>query len=386
MVRRTLCHSARLGMTLAILAACDLGSTTIPRPDPQIVVHAVLNPSLSEQVVLLEESLTGKPAPTASFFNPNNPIATGGGIAIAGATVRLEDETGAVFTGAERRFGSAPTGIYVVPFTAQPGMRYRLTVEALGKTVTASTVVPRATPAGTAPVVPFNRDRDTARVSIPEVESARGYFLRIDAPVAAFSVVTTDRDISITGDTRNLLTENLLRVFFPGFEQTLTVAAADTNLYDYYRSGNDPFSGVGLITHVQGGLGVFGSIVVIERRVLDVTQDSSGHPIEAMFTRRDPAPDDVPRALHFYRESAAETPDSQDRLSGYYISGPADAPVRGPFLVTILLGGSFNIQMFKPGTTTQNAGAFVAYPVPPDTVKAYIEGVRGVVNFVRVGR
>ena len=290
MVRRV----ASLGMTAVALAGCDLGSTTIPRPDPQVVVHAVLNPSLTQQVILLEESLTGKKPPASSFFNPDNPIATGGGIAIAGAVVQLEDETGATYAASEARFGTAPTGIYVVPLTAQPGMRYRLTVQALGKTVTASTVVPRAAPAAPSAVVPFNRDHDTAKVSIPEVELARGYFLRIEAPVSYFSLVTTDREIAITGDTRNLFTEDLLRVFFPGFQQTLTVAAVDTNLYDYYRSGSDPFSGVGLITHVQGGLGVFGSIAVVERRVLDVTQDFSGHPLEDTFTRRSTAPNDVP--------------------------------------------------------------------------------------------
>jgi hypothetical protein len=377
------------------LAGCDLGSSTIPLADPQIVVHAVLNPSLNQQVVLLEESLTGKKPPDALFFVSDNPIATGRGIAIAGALVQLEDETGAVYTATERRIGTAPTGIYIVPIVAQGGMRYRLTVQALGKTVTASTVVPVAAPAAAAVVVPFNRDHDSAKVSMPEVGFARGYFLRVDAPFSAFSVVTTDRDVSITGDTRNLFTENLLRVFFPGFEQTLTVAAVDTNLYDYYRSGSDPFSGVGLINRVQGGLGVFGSIAVLERRVLDVTQDFSGHPLEDTFTLRGTAPPDVPHALRFYRESAAETPESQDRLTGYYLSGPVDNPVRGPLVATIaVVGGSYDIQMLQPRTTAESAGGFIAYfaaadyRINPgaDTVKAYFGSVQGVLNYVRQGK
>jgi hypothetical protein len=382
-----MCRSlALLGMTTAALAGCDLGSSTIPLPDPQIVVHAVLNPSLNQQVILLEESLTGKKPPESLFLSSDNPIATGGGIAIGGAAVQLEDETGAVYTATESRIGTAPTGIYIVPIAAQPGMRYQLTVQALGKTVTASTVVPRGTVAAAATVVPFNRDHDTAKVSSPTVEFARGYFLRVDAPFSAFSVVTSDRDISLTGDTRNLFTENLLRVFFPGFEQALTVAAVDTNLYDYYRSGSDPFSGVGLINHVQGGLGVFGSIAVIERRVLDVTQDFSGHLLEDTFTRRGAAPTDVPHTLRFYRESPAETPESQDRMTGYYVSGPVNNPVRGPFLATLLFGGSLEIQMFEPRTTTRAAGTFIAYYTRPDTVKAYFGHVPGVLNYVRQGK
>jgi hypothetical protein len=380
-------------MTLIALASCDLGSRSIPPSDPQIVVHAVLNPSLNQQAILVEESLTGKTPPASNLVDADNPIAMGGGIPISGAAVRLEDETGAVFTATEDKI--VAHGVYIVPIAAQPGMRYRLTVNALGKSVTASTVVPRAVPAAPATVVPFNRDHDTAKVSMPDVEFARGYLLRVDAPISAFSVVTTDRDVAITGDTRNLFTENLLHVFFPGFEQTLTVAAVDTNLYDYYRSRSDPFSGVGLINHVQGGLGVFGSIAVLERRVLDVTQDFSGHTLEATFTRRNAAPDSVPSALHFFWESAAQTPESQDRLSGYYVNGPVNDPVRGPFLVTITFGGSFDIQMFKPHSTSEVAGGFTAYAVPPpdllhvpafDTVRAYFDGVAGAVNYVRQGK
>jgi hypothetical protein len=183
-------------------------------------------------------------------------------------------------------------------------------------------------------------------------------------------------------------------VFVPGFEQALTVAAADTHLYDYYRSGSDPFSGVGLITHVQGGLGVFGSVAVIERRMFQVTQDFTGHPMEDDFTRRNDAPDGVPRILHFYQESPAETPDSQDRLTGYYVSGPPDSPVRGPMLITIVAGGSFDIRMLEPRTTAAVAQRFDAYFAGADprynrgadTVKAFFDKVPGVVIYVRQGK
>jgi hypothetical protein len=210
-------------------------------------------------------------------------------------------------------------------------------------------------------------------------------------------MVTSDRSVAITGDTRNLYTENLLRVFWPGFEQTLTVAAVDTNLYDYYRSRSDPFSGIGLINHVQGGLGLFGSVAVIERRVLDVTQDFSGHPLEATFTRRDPAPDSLPHALHFYRESSARTFNSQDRVSGYYISGPENDPIRGPLLFSVTQVGTLDVRMFKPHTTADVVGAFIVDPVlyddglpkccpPPDTLRVYFAGVSGVLKYVRQGK
>ena len=46
----------------------------------------------------------------------------------------------------------------------------------------------------------------------------------------------------------------------------------DTNYFDYYRSRNDPFTGSGIINRLQGGIGLFGSTVVIGSRTLDVTQ------------------------------------------------------------------------------------------------------------------
>ena len=54
---------------------------------------------------------------------------------------------------------------------------------------------------------------------------------------------------------------SLPHVFIPGFPQAVTVSAVDSNFYDWYRTHNDEISGTGLINRVQGGLGVFGSLV-----------------------------------------------------------------------------------------------------------------------------
>ncbi|HET9425727.1 MAG TPA: DUF4249 family protein [Gemmatimonadaceae bacterium] len=325
---------------LAALGACDLGSTTIPRTDPVLVVHAVLNPSDRRQLVLVEESLTGRQAVVDSGpYNPANPIATGNGIPVSGAIVELRDPDGIVMTGTELRQANKPTGIYVIdlnaytdggrPMQIKMGRRYELSVAAQALKVTGSTLVPKsATPPGI-PIVSFNRDHQSVSLPIKDVEFARAYWVRVEAPVSAFSVFTLDQEVAISGDTRNYFTEELLRVFFPGFLQTLTVAAVDTNLYDYYRSGNDPFSGSGLINHLDGGLGVFGSVAIVEKRQLDVTQDPTGDPVEGIYTRRTAAGLEAPHTIQLFVEALAPNAGGEDRISGSYIKGTQFAPVRG---------------------------------------------------------
>jgi hypothetical protein len=34
----------------------------------------------------------------------------------------------------------------------------------------------------------------------------------------------------------------------------------DTNYYDFVRSRSDPFTGRGFLNHLEGGIGVFGSV------------------------------------------------------------------------------------------------------------------------------
>lgn len=336
---------------MALLGGCEIGSTTIPLSEPQVVVHAILNPSLSVQTFLLEESLTGKRSQT-TVFDPNNPITLTGGIPISGAVIQLTGPEG-LRTAAEIRSNGRPTGIYQVDGTVQPGARYTVSIAAIGHTVTGSTQVPRATLAP-APqfVVPFNRDHESLEFPIQNVELARAYWVRVEAAFSAFELFTTDSEVSISGDTRNFFTDDLLRLFFPGFQQMVTVAAIDTNVYDYYRSGNDPFSGVGLISHLTGGIGLFGSMAVVERRILDVAQDPTGDPIEDVFTLRGGAPDDVlPQRLQFYLESKAATSTAEDRLSGAYVRNPGLAQESGSFVGT-RKGQVIDISIFAPKSTT----------------------------------
>lgn len=323
----------------AVVAGCELGSTTIPRTDPMLVVHSILNPGSRVQTVLVEHSLTGAVSVVDSGnYDPANPIATGNGVPVSGAIVRLTDPDGLVMTATEFRPTGTSTGVYQISLDAvststnrvviQRGKRYSLSVTAAGKTVTGSTLVPQATTPVGVPVLSFNRDHQAINLPIQDVSLSRAFWIRLDAPIEAYSLFTLDQDVAIAGDARNIFTEDLIRIFYPGFLQTLTVAAVDTNVYDYYRSGNDPFSGSGLINHLSGGLGVFGSMVIVEQRRLDVTQDATGDSIEATYTLRRGGTQDGPHTLTLFRE-ASGIGGGPDRISGRYLRGPPLGPIRG---------------------------------------------------------
>jgi hypothetical protein len=81
------------------LASCELGTITVAKTQPSIVVHAVLNPSVSTQVVLVERTLTGAIPVHDTTFNPNDPIVSDGGIPVSGARVEIIDSAGFVQSG-----------------------------------------------------------------------------------------------------------------------------------------------------------------------------------------------------------------------------------------------------------------------------------------------
>ena len=98
---------------------------------------------------------------------------------------------------------------------------------------------------------------------------ARSYFVRVESPFGPFFLFTDSTAIRLTGDLRNIFAGDFQHVFIPGFRQDVFVGAVDSNFYDYYRTQNDPFTGAGIINRVNGGIGLFGSIVSIEHRHAD---------------------------------------------------------------------------------------------------------------------
>jgi hypothetical protein len=355
----------------AISTACKIGEVTVAKTSPVIVVHAVLNPQASNQVVLVERTLSGSIRIPDTSFDATDPIVTGGGIPVSDALVEIIDSTGKATRGVEDRTlntSGRGGGVYRIPLgtgSLRLGARYQLHVHSLeGEDVTAFARIPAPEVTSSGGFTrTFNRDRDTLLAQWTRVQQARTYAVRVESPFGPFFLFTDSTRFRMTGDVRNLFAGDLQRVFIPGFRQDMLVAAVDSNFYDYYRTNNDPFTGAGIISRVNGGLGLFGALVTLNSGTLTVTANQT-EPIEGRFRLASSTGGAGPVASQFtlYIESNATREDLPSALSGRYIT--AGVNVRGDGI----LGQQF-------GTTITLA--LLANQLSGDTVDVFIGELRG---------
>jgi hypothetical protein len=379
-------------MALCVAGACELGTVDVPATKPGVVVHGVLNPSASSQVVLLERTLTGAIDIPDTSFDSTDPIISAGGIAITGATVELIDSTGKVTSAVEDRVVN-PTGkgsgVYRFPITGASlvlGARYRLHIRTpTGEEVTASTRIPRATVRGSGGLTrTLNRDHDAFATQWPRVAGARSYAVRVESPFGAFFLFTDSSAIRLTGDLRNIFAGDLQRVFIPGFQQDIIVAAVDSNFYDYYRTNNDPFTGSGIISRINGGLGMFGSIVSLNTGRLTITADQT-EPIEGRF-RLTPTTNDqnTPTLLSLYVESKGARDDLPSSLSGRYTLGASTT--RGDGIIGKFSGTSVSLALLANQLSGDTVDVFLG-ELEGDTIRGTYTRravLSGELKFVRV--
>lgn len=287
MARPVIGRALAAGALVLLAQACTFGEQAIAPGAERTVVHAVLNPASAEQFVLVERTLSGRVAVSDdSLRRAADPIASGGGVPVNGARVVVTDAQGVTAVATETRvvpagaavargtgvyrfdnlalpasvFGQPRRGVRVVP-----GAQVALRVETPeGAVVTGVTRVPGVAATEFAPrarAVTMLRDVDTLRLRWDEVPGARAYLVRAETPYGAFFLFSDSAAVQLTGELRNLFADRLPRVFQAGFTQWVTIAAVDTNFFDYYRSGNSPFTGSGLINRLSGGIGVFGAYV-----------------------------------------------------------------------------------------------------------------------------
>jgi hypothetical protein len=315
----------------ATLASCEIGKVTVPPSAPSVVVHAVLNAGAINQVVLLEQTLSGVAEVPDTNFDGADPIASAGGLPISGATVEIIDSTGRAVRGVEDQITSNSiqrgTGVYRVPIagaTLVLGARYQLRIRTPdGKLVTAFTRVPRADVRSTGALTrTMNRDHDGLSAQWTPAVIARTYAVRIETPFGPFFLFTDSTRLALSGDLRNLFADDLQHVFIPGFRQDVLVAAVDSNFYDYYRTNNDPFTGSGIISRIDGGIGLFGAMVTMTSGTITVTADRTGVPegryryLAARSSGLTPFTND----MIVYVESPAARSDLPTALSGRYIT------------------------------------------------------------------
>ena len=313
-------------VVIAVGSACQFDTITVPNGEERPVVHAVLNPWATEQVVLLERTLTGRVTVDEDQpYERNDPIITAGGIPIQNARVVLYTAAGdsAVATEDTRlRDDGRGAGVYRIGNSAiphedgsrtlpgelpiVPGGTYRLRITTPdGDIVTGETKLPetQSVPPGVATRF-FNRDRDTLRLFWDPVPQSQRYLIRIESPWGPMFLFTDALEARLPGTLRNVFQENLPSVFLPGFRSTVSVAAVDANYFDYFRSANDPFTGTGLISRLDGAIGVFGSMAELYSYRIVVSADTDD-PFEGWYEIRRTSPGPAPLAMKLYIESKA---------------------------------------------------------------------------------
>ena len=279
-------------LVVATVGACQFDAITVPNGRERPVVHAVLNPWSSEEVILVERTLTGRVTIDDDLpENRNDPIVSGGGVPIRDARVVVYNEANDSVVAVEDAIANNGRGAGVYrfrnpasgrepPTPSLPAMSivaggtYRLMITTLeGDTVRGTTTLPRVLNAPPSGARFFNRDRDTLRFFWDPVPATQRYLVRIESPWGPMFLFTEELEARLPGGLRNVFQENFPNVFLPGFQSTVSIAAIDPNYFDYYRSANDPFTGSGLINRLEGGIGVFGGLAELYSYSVFVSAD-----------------------------------------------------------------------------------------------------------------
>lgn len=375
---------------LLLLSACEIEKIVVPRTEARLAMHSVLSATTSTQVVLLERTRNGSVDMIAPSFELDDPFGSDDGIAERGATISLTTPAGETLYASEERSEASSGGIYRF---ALPGVAlersgsYQLTVVTRqGEVLTAETSVPGGVAAATPATRTFDRASDEVLIEWPAAPGARSYFVRIETPWGPRSFFTEDTHLRLTGALRNVDIAALPRVFIPGFSQTVTVSAVDSNYYDWFRTHNDAFSGTGLINRVQGGLGVFGSLVRLHFEEFRVVAPQSepesgtfhfvGSPVEQISTPY--------LRLDLYVESRSARGDQADALSGQYEKRPGAGQTG--CLVCGLLGtsqdGRIRLAFLRDWFASDTVEVLTG-EIHGDTIVGTYRDAGGIVHFVR---
>ncbi|MEO8563727.1 MAG: hypothetical protein ABI601_16735 [bacterium] len=385
-------RTAFAGMLL-LVSACDIEKVGIATTEARLATHGLLSASALTQVVLLERTRNGTVQSIAPPFDLEDPLLTDEGIAESGAVITLSTPSGANILAREdypANGDGSGRGVYrfQLPGVAlERGGTYRLTVlTTKGEVIKGETVVPGGATALVAEPRAFDRSRDTASISWPAAAGARSYYVRIETPFGPRAFFTDSTRVRLTGKLRNADIRLLPHVFIPGFPQAVTVSAVDSNFYDWYRTRSDPLSGRGLLNHVSGGFGFFGSLVRIRFEELHVVAPQA----EAVAGnyRVIGSQDELAIApyltLSVYVESPSARSDQPDALSGQThrrvtFSSP------GCELCGVL-GTAQNGRItlyFLPGWSASDTAEVLTGEIRGDTIVGQYRRAGGIAHFVK---
>lgn len=379
-----------------LLVACEIEKVAIPRTVARVAMHGVLSASAASQVILLERTRNGSVLPVAPPFDLGDSFVTDQGVAETGAAVTLITPDGERLVAREDntvRTDRKGEGIYRFALPGSALLRsgtYRVAVRtATNESLTAETSVPGGVTAGVAEQRVFDRVRDSLVIEWPAARGARSYFVRVETPFGPLSFFTSSTRVRLSGELRNVDVASLPRVFIPGFPQAVTVSAVDSNYYDWYRSRNDALSGTGLVNRVQGGLGLFGSLVRLRYLDLRVVAPQT-EPAAGVFrfagdaTARLTAPF---YSFELYVESRAARADQADVLSGRFerrvTFSPPFEPVDG--ILGSVRNGRVTLAFIRNWSAKDTVEVFTG-ELRGDTLAGSYRGFGGTARFVRASR
>ena len=300
---------ATLGVGLA--AGCEIAGTTAPDVDRRVVVHAVLNPSVGQQTIIVEQTLRSV-TPTVEGTRPYEPI---GNARVVIYGPRQDSAVAARPAGADVGVyrvqsitvtdGSAGTAGPNV-LRLRPGERYRLRVETTLGVALGETTIPVAGVLDGARRT-FNLDHDTLRLNLASVRNAAGFFLRHETSTAAREHYAATIDAALVVPQVVAQGEPGAKAWpfafahesiYPGITQRFTVVAVDSNYFRYYVSGFDPFGDDTRGNTLTGGVGLFGAVAPLMSKTLDLTADADT-PIEGAWAA-DFVPATLPSTISLY--------------------------------------------------------------------------------------
>jgi len=290
---RRLTSIARALLPLGFASGCELAGTTAPDVEPRVVVHAVLNPTSSQQSVIVERTLKsiGPNPGTEGLYEPigdarvviygerDDSVVVAGQSSGLPGTYRLQSVT--ITDGSA---GTAPPNV----LRLRPGERYRLRVETTLGVVSGQTTIPVVGPVDGARRT-FNLDHDTLRVDPTRVRNAAGFLLRHESRMNVSERFVTSlgatllRPLASVDDDEGWSFAFAHELVLPGVPQNFIVVAVDSNYFRYNEAGFDPFGDETRGNTLTGGVGLFGSVAPVLAKTLDLTADIDT-PIEGAWT------------------------------------------------------------------------------------------------------
>ena len=375
-----------------LLAACKLTEVTVAPGERRVAVQSVINRSQAQQLAVVEYTVNGDTNVRSGGTIPGGRP----GLPVGGASVTIAHHgpgscTGRVDTLRERGATTSSSGTYMGTLCGlDPGDRLQLRVVARdGNVVTGETVIPgvaaRQIAAGgrtarfAMDTLPFSRERDTLKIG---VTARHGSALQVevrrtsDHEDVAFFLFTDTLGLAIPANLVNPFEgDSGSTSFHAGRYYLVTVALTDANYFDYVRSLSDPITGRGFLNHLEGGIGVFGSMDVefYVLRVVDKTDD----PREGIYRITGQAgTTNVDLSLELYVDHLSRT-EFSGFVQGVQVNGPVTASGDGRFTdpntfvfgfdVVRTTAPQFRHYAFRGVRTTDRSPFLVDYTVTSNT-------------------